>query len=98
MPAGTHAAGQDARSSPGRMIMVAYGFFRKEDAIIRFEVLKEDAGRQAEQAGLGEHDWWWNYRGDEIVFAFAKMERGRAAGNIFVFNSKLPCRADWSES
>jgi hypothetical protein len=75
--------------------MVAYVFFPKAVAEPRLEVLKEDASSQAEIFGLKEQDWWWEYRGDEIVFAFAKLDKGRDAAVIFAFNSKLPCRGDW---
>ena len=52
--------------------MVAYVFFPKEVAITHLEALKEEASRLAERFGLNEQEWWWNYRGDDIVFAFAK--------------------------
>ena len=78
--------------------MVAYVFFRKEVAIPRLEVLKEEARRQAERCNLKEQEWWWDCRDDDIVFVFAKGDKGRHAANIFIFNCKLPCRADWSES
>jgi len=63
--------------------MVAYVlFFPKEVATARLKVLKEEARRFAEQHGLGDHERWWNYRDDGIVFGF-QGEKGREAAENF---------------
>jgi hypothetical protein len=86
-------------------MMVTYVLFPKKDASPHLEAMKEDAGWQAEQHGLKEQDWWWDYLGDDtIFFAFAKSEKGRDAAAIFAFNRKgIPVRmageptpTDWS--
>jgi hypothetical protein len=38
------------------------------------------------------------YHGDDIVFVFAKGDKGRDAAMIFIFNCKLPCWSNWPES
>jgi hypothetical protein len=77
--------------------MVGYVFFPKEVAITHLEALKKEASRLAEKLGLNEQEWWWNYRGDDIVFAFAKHGNGGYhVAQIFAFNFKLlPCRGEW---
>jgi hypothetical protein len=65
-------------------------FFKKKVAKPRLEAMKEDASFLAERCGLKEQDWWHECRGDEIVFVFAKGDKGgRDAANIFAFNWKL---------
>jgi len=79
--------------------MVAYVFFWKEVAIPRLEPLREDASRQAKRFGLNEQEWWWAYRGDEIVFGFAEGDKGLHAAQFFHFNCTaqgiIPCRVEW---
>ena len=63
--------------------MVAYVLFLpKEVATARLEVLKEEARRFAEECGLGEHEQWWNYRDDGVVFGF-QGEKSREAAEKF---------------
>ena len=63
--------------------MVAYVlFFPKEVATARLKVLKEEARRFAERYGLGDHERWWNYRDDGVVFGFGG-EKGRQAASDF---------------
>jgi hypothetical protein len=78
--------------------MVAHVFFRKEVAQPRLEALKEEAGIQAENYGLKDLDWWWEYRGDDIVFVFARGDKGIDAAHRFYLNCKYPgspYRAEW---
>jgi hypothetical protein len=79
--------------------LVAYVFLPKEAASPHLEALKEEARWQAEQHGLKEqYDLWWDCRGDEIFFAFAKSEKGRGAAVAFVLKCVrlgIPHRGEW---
>jgi hypothetical protein len=56
-------------------MMVTYVLFPKKDAIPRLEAMKENADYQAEQCGLKEQDWWWDFLDDDTLILRLCEER-----------------------
>jgi len=66
---------------------VTYAFVGVKDGIpFPRDALREAAGRRAESCGLNEQEWSWVYRGNDIIFCFAKGGAGDRAAQLFAID------------